>query len=154
MGEWTVYPDHHGIGLLGVATLGAEIFSRAIYPLLSTFQMTAVSQFVDNVDPLIVINYMIVGIFKVLIFTYAACAGIATQWKLSNYRAVILPVCLLVWLLATYMAPNLSSHIFTGLKWVPWVMWVPLFLVIPLLLFLGLGVKRVLGSNKPNEKEG
>lgn len=133
--------------LFAVAVLGPDMFSRSLYPLITTFQMISFADFIENLDPLVVTNFLIGGFFKISIFIYAVCTGVTTLFGIKNHRAAVLPVCLLVWILSIFMTSNISSHIFVGLKWVPWVMWIPLFIVIPLLLFIMTWLKR----KKPGE---
>jgi spore germination protein KB len=110
------------------------LFARTLYPLLAAFQLISLADFIENVDPLVVTIFLLGGLFKILLFFYGACTGIRAQWRLHSHRSVVLPVFILVWLLAIFMTDNISSHIFVGLHWVPWVLWVPLFIMIPLLL--------------------
>lgn len=134
------------LDIVAVGTLGSDMFFRALYPLLSTFQLISIADFIDNLDAVIITNFSTGVLFKVAIYTYAACAGITAQWKAGNHRAVIIPVSALVWLLAFYMAENISSHIFIGLKWLPWVIELPLFVVIPLLVFIIASIKKKVSS--------
>lgn len=122
------------LDLLAVLTLGPYLFARTLYPLLAAFQLISLADFIENVDPLVVTIFLLGGLFKILLFFYGACTGIRAQWRLHSHRSVVLPVFILVWLLAIFMTDNISSHIFVGLHWVPWVLWVPLFIMIPLLL--------------------
>lgn len=130
------------LDILAVGTLGPEMFSRSFYPLLSTFQLISVTDTINNLDPIVVTNFLVCGFFKILVFTYAALTGITTQWKIDKYRAAIIPVSILVWLLAFYMTKNMVSHLFVGPKWVTLVMWVPLFIIIPLFAVILAKVKK------------
>jgi len=122
------------LDFLAILTLGPDLFARTLYPLLVSFQLISLADFIENVDPLVVTIFLFGGLFKILIFFYGACIAITSQWRLRDHRSTVLPVAILVWLLAFYMTDNISSHIFVGLQWVPWVMWIPLFIIIPLLL--------------------
>ncbi|WP_176560326.1 GerAB/ArcD/ProY family transporter [Brevibacillus dissolubilis] len=122
------------LDVTAISTIGPYLFSRTLYPMFTMFQMTSVADFLDNLDPFVVINLLIAGMFKIFIFTYGACVGIANLFRLSDYRVTIAPIGVLIWLLAAYMTKNISSHVFVGLQWVPWVMWVPLFMLIPLVV--------------------
>lgn len=142
------------LDLFAVSVLGPDMFARSLYPLITTFQMISFADFIENVDPLVVTNFLIGGFFKITIFIYAACTGISTVFQMKNHQAIVLPVCLIVWMLAIYMTPNISSHIFVGLQWVPWVMWVPLFIVIPFLIFVITGWKRKMQGGRIASHKG
>lgn len=137
------------LDLEAVCVLGPELFSRSFYPALSTFQMINVADFVENVDPLIVSNFLIGGFFKILVFFYAACSGIAAQWKLENHRSVIIPVFLLILLLALYMTDNIATHLFFGWSWAVWILWLPLFVIVPLLALAAGGFRTKLEGDAP-----
>lgn len=123
------------LDLVAIATLG-PMFSRLLYPMLSAFQLISVGDFVDNIDALVVTNFMIGGLFKIVVLTFGACVGIAEQWKVKEYRSVLIPVVCIVLILAVNMADNIITHVLVGVSWVPWTIFVPLFIVIPLLSLL------------------
>ena len=49
------------LDVLTVATLGPEMFSVSLYPLLATFRLISFADFVENLDPLVVTNFLITG---------------------------------------------------------------------------------------------
>ncbi|UUZ80518.1 spore germination protein [Paenibacillus sp. P26] len=88
------------LDVFAISALGPAMYSRSFYPLLSTFQLISIGDFIDNLDPLAVTNFLIGGLFKITVLTYAACSGIAEQCKIANHRIVILPIVILIWFLA------------------------------------------------------
>jgi spore germination protein KB len=134
------------LDFMAIGALGADMFSRALYPLLSTFQLISLAEFIDNMDPGVVTNFITCGLFKVLLYTYAACAGVTAQWKVENLRSVIIPVSAIVFIIGIYTAKNISSHIFVGLKWVPWVIELPLFILLPLFAFVIVAIKKKISA--------
>ncbi|MCZ8522973.1 GerAB/ArcD/ProY family transporter [Paenibacillus caseinilyticus] len=131
------------LDFLAITTLG-PMFDRLIYPLLSAFQLISLADFIDNIDAIVVTNFIIGGLLKILILTYAACIGIADQWKIADYRVVIVPVSVIVLFFAIYMAENIGSHLFVGLHWVVWILHVPLLICIPILaLFISMFHKKL-----------
>ncbi|TYP72407.1 spore germination protein KB [Paenibacillus methanolicus] len=140
------------LDLIAVGTLGPQMFSRALYPLLSTFQLIRVADFIDNLDPAVVSIFITGGMFKVFAYAYAACAGIAAQWHIRDHRAIVVPVGTMILLTAIYTAKSISSHIFVGLKWVPWVIELPLFVMLPIVVLAIGTVKKQLQSSQPGGK--
>jgi spore germination protein KB len=132
--------------LLAISTVGPEIFSRSFFPLMTTFHMVNIGDFVQNIDPLIVTNYMVGVLFKVSIFTYAACAMISGLWKVPGHKAAVIPVSIIILFFALYMAENLSSHLFTGHQWATWIIFPPFFIVMPLLVLLIIKIKTAAGK--------
>ncbi|MDQ0196587.1 GerAB/ArcD/ProY family transporter [Paenibacillus wynnii] len=141
------------LDILAVSTLGPEVFSRSFFPLMTTFQMVNIADFIQDLDPFIVTNYMTSVLFKTSIFTYAACAMISDQWKMNHLRAAVIPVSIIVCLFAIYMADNLSSHLFTGHQWAVWVIFLPFFVVLPMLALLTIKLKSKL-QYSPSKGDG
>jgi len=130
------------LDIISITALGPELFSRSLFPLMSTIHLVNIADFLQNIDPFIVTNYMIGVLFKVAIFTYAACAHISDLWKVNSQAAVI-PVSVIVFVYAFYMADNLSSHLFTGFQWATWVIFIPFFVCLPLLVLLVIKLKSI-----------
>jgi spore germination protein KB len=130
------------LDLIAVSTLGPDLFTRSFYPLLTSFQLIRIADFIDNLDPFVVTTFITGGLFKIILYAYAACSTITSQWKTENHRVVIIPIALLIWFISIFTAKNIASHIFVGLKIVPWIIELPLFVVIPLIMFLLNGIIR------------
>ncbi|MDR6554351.1 endospore germination permease [Paenibacillus qinlingensis] len=124
------------LDLIAVSTLGPDLFYRSFYPLLTSFQLIRIADFIDNLDPFVVTTFITGGLFKIILYAYAACSTITMQWKTENHRVVIIPVAILIWFISIYTAKNLASHIFVGLKVVPWIIELPLFVIVPLLMLI------------------
>ena len=61
----------------------------------------------------------------------------------STLALTILVIYFLVLIaISIYTAKNIASHIFVGLKIVPWVVELPLFVVLPLIIFIVNGAFR------------
>lgn len=130
------------LDLIAVSTLGPDLFYRSFYPLLTSFQLIRIADFIDNFDPFVVTTFITGGLFKIILYAYAACTTITSQWKTENHRIVIIPVAIVIWFISIYTAKNIASHIFVGLKIVPWVVELPLFVVLPLIIFIVNGAFR------------
>ncbi|XEC95109.1 endospore germination permease [Paenibacillus tarimensis] len=130
------------LDVVAISTLGPELFSRSFFPLMTTFHMVNIADFIQNLDPLIVTDYMIGVLFKISIFTFAACVVISDMCRV-DLRAAVIPVSIMIFLFAKYMADSLSSHLFTGHHWATWVIFTPFFLLVPALAFLIIKFKSV-----------
>lgn len=120
------------LDLLAVCTVGPEVFSRSFFPLMTIFHLVNIGDFIQNIDPVIVTNYMIGVLLKVSVFTFAALSTISDLWKIEGHKVAALPISLLILLFALFMAKDLSSHLFTGREWVPWVIFLPFFVAVPM----------------------
>jgi spore germination protein KB len=124
------------LDILAVCTVGPELFSRSFFPLMTSYHLVNLGDFIKNIDPIIVTNYMIGVLIKVCVFTYAALAMISDLWSISGHKVAAVPVSLLILIFSLYMAENLSSHLFSGTYWVPWVIFLPFFVALPLVVLL------------------
>jgi spore germination protein KB len=136
------------LDILAICMVGPELFSRSFFPLMSTFHLINLGDFIQNIDPVIVTNYMIGVLFKVSIFTYAALTVISDIWNVQGHKVAVIPVSIVIVLFALYMAENLSSHLFTGHAWVPWVIFLPFFVVLPMLVLSVVKIKTFAGEGK------
>lgn len=131
------------LDIVAVGAVGPEVFSRSLFPVMTTFQLVNIGDFIRNIDPVIVTNYMIGVLIKLSVFTFAALAMIQDLWKISGHKVAAVPVSLLVLLLAFFMTENLSSHLFVGTQWVPWVIFLPFFIAVPMLVFIIIKIKPI-----------
>jgi spore germination protein (amino acid permease) len=129
------------LDILAIGSIGPELFSRSFFPLMTTFHLVNIADFIQNIDPFIVTAFLIGVLFKITIFTYAACSMISDLWKVNAGSAVI-PVSVIVFLFAFYMTESLSSHLFTGHEWAVWVVFMPFFVISPFLSLFVIKLKQ------------
>lgn len=132
------------LDIMAICTVGPEVFSRSIFPVMILFHVVNVGDFLQNIDPLIVTNFMIGVLLKISIFTYASLSVIGDLWKVEGHKVAVMPISILILLFGFYMANNLSSHLFIGSQWVTWVLFIPMFLGLPFLALFSLWIRGLL----------
>ncbi|WP_088105351.1 GerAB/ArcD/ProY family transporter [Halalkalibacter urbisdiaboli] len=131
-----VYADFIIIG-----TLGAEMSSRTLYPLLAASREVNLLQFFERADILVVFILMTGVFLKVAIYFFIAIKGVEHLFGIP-YRQVCFPLAFLVPLVSSLVAKHLVEHNVEGLEVLPYFVHIPFQLVIPLLVLLVLIVKK------------
>ncbi|MEK8127197.1 endospore germination permease [Paenibacillus filicis] len=128
--------------MFAIMVLGEGIFQRNIYPLLVLLKQLSVSDFLDNLDALGVMYFMITIFLKLTLHMTTSVLCIQKLLNTSNTRIPILCVSAITLWIGSHMAQNVSDHIFVGVKLLPYYLWIPLFLVIPGILLMVTWIKQ------------
>ncbi|WP_042356004.1 GerAB/ArcD/ProY family transporter [Bacillus rubiinfantis] len=122
--------------VINITTLGAELFARSPYPLLSTISKIELFNFIERLDVLFMLYLMIACFIKVTIFYYVAVAGTADLFGFQDIRKLSLPFGLVILITAMIIAPNYTEHIKEGLEIVPIYLHWPFQIIIPCILLV------------------
>ncbi|GGI11926.1 GerAB/ArcD/ProY family transporter [Gottfriedia solisilvae] len=138
--------------LKNIMILGVSGYERATFPLLTAISYINIANFVQRLDPLIVIIMVIGGFVKIFLFFYCAVTCSAELFKVKKSSDVVYPISLLVVISSLWMAPNVLHHFKEGLEIVPFYMHIPFQMIIPTaLLIIALIQKK---TKVKNEMEG
>ncbi|MBM7652948.1 GerAB/ArcD/ProY family transporter [Neobacillus cucumis] len=122
--------------VINVAALGADLFARANFPLLSTISKIQLANFIERLDVLFMLYLVIGGFFKISIFFYAAVIGTADIFGFKNHRKLSFPMGALVLFSSITIASNYAEHIKEGLQIVPIFLHWPFQILIPSFLLM------------------
>jgi len=122
--------------VINVAALGADLFTRANFPLLSTISKIQLANFIERLDVLFMLYLVIGGFFKITIFFYAAVVGTADIFGFKNQSKLSFPMGALVLFSSITIASNYSEHIKEGLQVVPVYLHWPFQILIPSFLLI------------------
>jgi spore germination protein KB len=120
--------------MVNVATLGADLFVRSNFPLLTTIGKIQLANFIERLDVLFMLYLVIGGFFKISIYYYAALAGAADIFQLKNQRKLSFPMGFLILVSSITIASNYAEHIKEGLKIVPLILHWPFQIIMPCML--------------------
>lgn len=138
--------------LKNIMILGVSGYERATFPLLTAISYINIANFVQRMDPLIVIIMVIGGFVKIFLFYYCAVTSSAELFKVKKSSDVVYPISFLVVITSLWMAPNVLHHFKEGLEIVPYYIHIPFQMIIPTaLLIIALIQKQ---TNVKNEMEG
>lgn len=132
--------------LFAIMVLGEGIFQRNIYPLLVLLKQLSISDFLDNLDALGVMYFMITIFLKMTLHLLTAVLAIQKLTGSKSHRLPILLTCSITLWIGSNMAQNVSDHIYTGTRILPNNLWIPLFLVLPGILLIVTLIRRKWGT--------
>ncbi|MNI37586.1 Spore germination protein YndE [compost metagenome] len=120
-----------------VISVFGGVFSRFLYPLYTLLSLISVGKFIENLQMFGVLYFLMTALLKGAIYMYAALKGVQQLTKLKSYHALMIPGCIIAWLLGMTMSKNIAEHIYYHhfKILVPYV-WVPLFIILPTVLLL------------------
>lgn len=125
--------------VLQIATLGAELKSRANFPLLNASREVSLFELIERVDLIIVFFVMFGIIVKVSIFFYGGLKGLELLTK-KPYRSMTFSMGTIIAFVSIMISKNYREHIEEGLKIIPLYIHIPFqfvfpFIVLPFLLW-------------------
>lgn len=121
---------------LNIAVLGANIASRATFPLFTTISRVDIADFIQRLDAIVILTLIIGDFFKIAIFYYAGMMAAVDLFKFKGYRRLVVPFGFLILFLSMMIASSFQEHILEGWKVNPMYLSFPLQVVVPVLLLL------------------
>jgi spore germination protein KB len=121
---------------LNISVLGVDVFTRANFALLETIRRVSLMEFIERLDPIVLLTLIIGDFFKVGIFFYATVIGASDLFKVKNHKTLILPVGIIILLASLTVAGNFAEHIKIGGGLLPLYAHIPISVIIPLLLLI------------------
>jgi len=108
-----------GIGLawtasLNIAVLSIEEVERSTFPLLSTIGKVNLLEFIQRLDAIVVLSFLLTVFFKVSVLLYAVVIGIVDLFNLKNYRHILLPIGVILIYWSITITSNFPEHIEEG----------------------------------------
>lgn len=122
--------------LLNISVLGVDVFTRSNFALLETIRRVSLMEFIERLDPIVLLTLIIGDFFKVGIFFYATVIGASDLFKVKNHKTLILPVGIIILLASLTVAGNFAEHIKIGGGLLPFYAHIPISVIIPLLLLI------------------
>jgi spore germination protein KB len=121
--------------LLCILVLGSDFTARNMYPTYTLAKQINVANFLQKVESVIAVIWLITIFFKITISYYAAVLGTAQLLGLKDYRTLTLPLGIILVVLSIVVYKNIVDYIeFTPRVWSVYAM--VSMVVIPLLLLL------------------
>lgn len=135
--------------ILFISTLGVNFATSTNFPLLETYRLIQVSDFLSKTDIIFILIFLIEGFFKICIFLYGAVLGTSQILNLKDTRFLSMPFGIIVLISSLLMAKNYPQHIKAGLGYVVNYIHIPMQIIIPVLTLLVYYVKNLI-CNKNN----
>ncbi|MCQ6282998.1 endospore germination permease, partial [Bacillus sp. EB600] len=130
---------------LSILVLGANMTARQSYPSYMLGKKIVIGTFIQRVEILVAITWMLTLYFKATICYYALSLGLAQVLGLKSYKILTFPLAFLIIPFSIFMNPNIVSfHQFILIALTPYSLTICVFL--PLLLLVIGKVKKHLAS--------
>ncbi|MCK1993467.1 GerAB/ArcD/ProY family transporter [Peribacillus muralis] len=126
------------LSFLIIGALHPDIASSYTYPFVAALEQLDTKYFIQRIDILAVIIFMIGGYFKITVFTFASIYVAKDCFSKTNINKAFLVSCIFIAivLLSYTYSENHTMHIKVGLEIVPKYMHVPLQIIMPLIILL------------------
>lgn len=106
--------------LLSLLAIGAYLTEQQLYPTYTMAKKISIGDFLQRLEFILIISYVMSTFFKCVIIIYAAKKAILQLFKLRNGRAFIIPVGFLMFGFSYIMAPDI---VFLNSLAPPWSLW-------------------------------
>ncbi|MFD1957553.1 endospore germination permease [Paenibacillus thailandensis] len=122
--------------VLAILVFG-DMFSGFLYPLYTLLSVISIGKFIENIQMLGVLYFLMTALLKSVVLMLAAVKGVQQLTKMKSYRVLVIPACAIALLLGLTMSRNIAEHIYRHHFeiMVPYL-WVPLLLILPGLLLV------------------
>ncbi|NHN30670.1 GerAB/ArcD/ProY family transporter [Paenibacillus agricola] len=121
------------VSSLAILVLGADLTARQIYPTFTLAKKISIGDFLQRLEVILSVMWFITIFFKITLCFYATVQGISQLLSLSDYRAITLPLGMVLLSLSIIAYPNTPYFMhFFAVVWMPYALTVGFLL--PLLL--------------------
>lgn len=135
------------ITLVEILILGSNIYSVIYAPFYFMVGRINVLNFIQRIEIIVSISFIIGGFIKVSVSLLAACRGITKVFGYKDYRFIVVPISLLMIILSYSIYNNVDDMA----RWA-FEIWryyaVPFQMILPILIFIGAEIK----TRKNNKK--
>ncbi|MED4056176.1 endospore germination permease [Niallia taxi] len=128
-------------------SLGSNIASRAVFPLLSATRLISIGEFIERIDAFTVFIIMLGILVKSSVFIFAGLKGLEYICHIP-YRFFIMPVVCIISLFTVFIGRGITDHVQEGFKVVPFLLNLPLQFLVPVILLVILLGKKATGKLK------
>lgn len=122
--------------ILFICTLGADFAVSSNFPLLETYRLINIGDFLSRLDIIFILAFLVDGFFKISIFLYGAALGTCQILNLKSTRALSIPFGFIVLVMALLIEKNYPQHIKTGLDYVVKYVHIPMQIILPVVTLI------------------
>ncbi|KGP70847.1 GerAB/ArcD/ProY family transporter [Pontibacillus yanchengensis] len=132
-----------------VTVLGPSWAKSSAVPVLDTISMVNLQDFIQRLDPIVIILLVMAGFFKIALLFYVSFIGLKDLLSIPNNRrgAFVIVLSLLLITVSLVMSKNYIEHTEVGLKIVPLYIHVPMQIIVPFFLISIAIVRKKLAKN-------
>ncbi|MYL35311.1 endospore germination permease [Pontibacillus yanchengensis] len=119
-----------------ISVLGPNWAKSSAVPVLDTISMVNLQDFIQRLDPIVIILMVMAGFFKIALLFYVAFIGLNDLLSIPKNRkgSFVITLGIMMITIALVMSENYIEHTEVGLKIVPLYIHVPMQIVLPSIL--------------------
>jgi len=123
------------ITIMNITAIGIYLTENSPFPTVKMVRMINVAEFVQRLDSIAVVMFLIGSIAKITVYGYVVNTGLKDLFqKPYNYNKFIIPIFLIILLGSVYFYDSFTQQIYIGLKLVPYYVNFPFEVVLPTLM--------------------
>ncbi|MCA0758491.1 spore germination protein [Paenibacillus sp. N4] len=93
-----------------IAIIGKDIYSRATFPLFTSITIVEVAEFMQRLDPFVILTLIIGVFFKMTVYAYAVTAMAADLFRIEDRRQLAFPIGIVIFLISVLSAWSFPEH--------------------------------------------
>lgn len=124
--------------LTSLLVFGGELVAHQQYPSYSLAKKLNIGKFLERVEAIIAILWMITIFIKSIFYFYSSTLGLAQLLKLNDYRPLTLPLGMILIVLSIEVAPNITYYNEFISKYWPLFDFTMSLVFIPIILLFGM----------------
>lgn len=146
------------IVMISLMVMGPFFTKHNIYASFILSQRISIGNFLERIEAVMATIWIVSTYFKGAVYFYCFVLGSAQLFKLRSYRLLILPATMIVFGMASIIAPNITYYVSMIVNY--WLDWdITCSLVIPLLALLVYHIRQkwggtLKGASEPSRSEG
>ncbi|WP_173917662.1 endospore germination permease [Halobacillus sp. Marseille-Q1614] len=140
------------ITLFSILVLGSDLAALNAYPSYELASKINIAGFLEGIEIIVAIVWMLTIFFKLIILYYASAVGTAQFLNIDDYRPLLLPLGMGMVVLSIVVYPDVAYFETFVINVFPYK--VMHGLIFPLLLLIGVLVKKRVKDNKKAESSG
>ncbi|QCJ41321.1 spore gernimation protein [Bacillus sp. S3] len=132
---------------LTLLVLGPETSSRQMYPSYALAKEIKVGEFLQRIEAILAIIWVITIFFKMSIYFYASIIGFVQTLNIKDYRPLMLPLGMILVIISLLVHPNVTHS--TRYDKDIWPIYALLYgVVLPILLLVVYSVRKIIHHKK------
>ncbi|WP_211750208.1 endospore germination permease [Paenibacillus sp. Marseille-Q4541] len=108
--------------VLNILVLGSNVTSIQEYPAYHLAQKIDISGFIDRVEAVVALMWLMTSFVKLLIYFYSAFLGFTQVFKIKHQKSFIIPLAFLLIVVSVDIFPNsVYENKFNSSVWIGWI---------------------------------
>lgn len=95
------------VTVLTITVLGPHMTERQMYPSYTLAKKISIGNFIERLEAVIAIMWLITNFFKTLLHAFALNAGLSNLLRLDDYRLLVYPLTIIVLVVSLAISPNI-----------------------------------------------